>query len=130
LAAAQLHRAARVARFIPYTELLPYVDAVVTNGGFGGTQLALSHGIPLVVAGDTEDKPEVASLVGASGAGINRRTATPKTAAIQAAVRAVLTEPRYRERARALAAEYARYDALALIADEVAELTGAASRQV
>jgi UDP:flavonoid glycosyltransferase YjiC (YdhE family) len=121
---------ARVARFIPYTELLPYVDVVVTNGGFGGAQLALSRGIPLVVAGGTEDKPEVASRVAASGAGINLRTATPKTAAILAAVRAVLTEPRYRERARALAAEYARYDALALIADEVAELTGTVGRRV
>ncbi len=46
-----------------------------------GVQQALAHGVPLVVAGDSEDKPEVAARVQWSGAGLNlRRAATrPRT---------------------------------------------------
>ena len=60
---------ARLERFIPHDLLLPHVDAMVTNGGYGGVQQALAHGVPLVVAGDSEDKPEVA----ARGAVVGRR---------------------------------------------------------
>ena len=50
---------------------------MVTNGGYGAVQRAVSTGVPLVVAGNTEDKPEVAARVAWSGAGINLRTGTP-----------------------------------------------------
>jgi formate dehydrogenase assembly factor FdhD len=40
--------------------LLPKVDVMVTNGGYGGVQRAVSTGVPLVVAGSTEDELEVA----------------------------------------------------------------------
>ncbi|MGH3820631.1 MAG: glycosyltransferase, partial [Pseudonocardiaceae bacterium] len=58
----------RVARFIPFTLLLPFVDVYVTNGGFGGVQYALSHGVPIIVAGTTEDKPEIGHRVAYAGA--------------------------------------------------------------
>ena len=64
----------RLERFIPHDVLLPHVDVMVTNGGYGGVQQALAHGVPLVVAGDSEDKPEVAARVQWSGAGINLHT--------------------------------------------------------
>ena len=38
---------------------------MVTNGGYGGVQLALAHGVPLVVAGNTEEKGEIAARVAA-----------------------------------------------------------------
>ena len=41
---------ARVAGFLPYADAAPAVDVMVTNGGWGGTLAALSHGIPLVIA--------------------------------------------------------------------------------
>jgi UDP:flavonoid glycosyltransferase YjiC (YdhE family) len=99
---------------------------MVTNGGYGGVQLALSHGIPLAVAGTTEDKPEVAARVAWSGAGINLATSKPKPKAVRDAVRALLDEPRYRTRARALADEYRSYDAVARVVDilESARRTG------
>jgi UDP:flavonoid glycosyltransferase YjiC (YdhE family) len=103
----------RVAPFIPYAHLLPRVSAMVTNGGYGGVQLALAHGVPLVVAGESEDKPEVAGRVAWSGVGVNLGTATPRPAVLREAVRAVLDDPRYRERARALAQEYRSHDAVA-----------------
>jgi MGT family glycosyltransferase len=105
---------ARIASFISYPDLLPRTAAMVTNGGYGGVQMALSHGVPLVVAGTTEDKPEVAARVAWSGAGINLKTAAPTPAQVRDAVRALLDGQRYRTGAQALQAEYARYDAIAL----------------
>lgn len=96
---------ARVERFLPFDRLLPLVDIYVTNGGFGGVQLALSHGIPIVAAGKTEDKAEVSARVAHTGVGINLRTQHPKAGQVQAAVRQVLTEPRYADAARRVQTE-------------------------
>jgi UDP-glucoronosyl and UDP-glucosyl transferase len=40
-----------VVEYIPHDRLLPKVDVMVTNGGYGAVQRALSMGVPLVVAG-------------------------------------------------------------------------------
>ena len=98
----------RLERFIPHDLLLPHVDVMVTNGGYGGVQQALAHGVPLVVAGDSEEKPEVAARVRWSGAGIDLRTGRPSPDQVAGAVRRVLTEPTFGARARALQAEIAR----------------------
>ena len=80
----------RLERFIPHDLLLPHADVMVTNGGYGGVQQALANGVPLVVAGDSEDKPEVAARVQWSGAGINLHTGRPSPAMVARAVRRVL----------------------------------------
>ncbi|MFI8961828.1 glycosyltransferase [Streptomyces sp. NPDC053493] len=113
-----------VAGFVPFADLLPLADLLVTNGGYGGTQAALAHGVPLVVAGDSEDKPEVAARVEWTGSGINLRTAAPSDEALRTVVDTVLTTPSFRERAGELAKEYAAHDALALI-DELVRRTDA-----
>jgi UDP:flavonoid glycosyltransferase YjiC (YdhE family) len=115
-------RNARIGTFFPYAELLPKTSVMITNGGYGGVQMALAHGVPLAVAGASEDKPEVAMRVACSGAGINLRTATPTPKQVHTAVNALLHEPNYRERAQALAAEYARYDALKLAVETIERL--------
>ncbi|MFI9000519.1 glycosyltransferase [Streptomyces sp. NPDC053541] len=115
LAPASLPGNALVAGFVPFAELLPLTSLLVTNGGYGGTQAALAHGVPLVVAGDSEDKPEVAARVEWTGTGVNLRTAEPADAVLREAVDTVLGTPAYRERAAALAKEYAAHDALGLI---------------
>jgi UDP:flavonoid glycosyltransferase YjiC (YdhE family) len=97
----------RVAEYLPYDQLLPKVDVFVTNGGYGGVHFALEAGIPLVVAGQTEDKTEVSARVAWAKVGINLRTSRPKSRAIARAVRKVLAEPRYREAAGRLGAEIA-----------------------
>uniref|UniRef100_UPI00315B2108 glycosyltransferase n=1 Tax=Microbacterium sp. K41 TaxID=2305437 RepID=UPI00315B2108 len=86
----------RVAEYLPYDRLLPKIDVLVTNGGYGGVQQALAHGVPIVVAGQTEDKVEVSARVGWSGAGVNLRTNTPASAQIAAAVHRVLAQPSFR----------------------------------
>ena len=112
-------RNARVGTFFSYPELLPKTSVMVTNGGYGGVQMALAHGVPLVVAGTSEDKPEVATRVACSGGGVNLKTATPTPEQVRTAVHALLDQSRYRERAQALAAEYARYDAVKLAVETV-----------
>jgi UDP:flavonoid glycosyltransferase YjiC (YdhE family) len=91
-----------VERFVPYAALLPHVDVMVSNGGFGSVQLALAHGVPMVVAGTTEDKKDVTAHVAWSGTGINLRTDRPSPRQIAEAVEQVLDEPTYRARAKAL----------------------------
>jgi MGT family glycosyltransferase len=100
----------RAEPFIPFDRLLPHVDVMVSNGGYGGTQMALAHGIPLVVAGETEDKMEVAARVEWTGTGINLRTERPSPNQVRGAVKELLANPRYRERAGAIQASFAETD--------------------
>lgn len=115
---------ARVAEYLPYADLLPKTDVVVTNGGFGGVQLALANGVPLVVAGGTEDKPEVAARVAWSGTGVNVRTGTPGPDKVRRAVRQVLERPSYRQAADRLREEIRR------LGDPVATIEATVAAQV
>jgi MGT family glycosyltransferase len=121
---------ARLAPYVPYQALLPLASAMVTNGGYGGVQMALAHGVPLVVAGGSEEKPEIAARVAWSGAGIDLRTGRPRPRRLRAAVQRVLSEPRFGERARAVAAEMSAHDApttgAALIEQAIADAAGRA----
>ncbi len=101
---------ARVEQFIPFANLMPYVSVCITNGGFGGVSLALANGVPVVVAGITEEKPEVANRVEFAGAGINLRTATPTPEQIRSAVRKVLSDRQYREGAQKIQEQGGRHD--------------------
>ncbi|MFL6118340.1 glycosyltransferase [Actinophytocola sp.] len=94
---------ARAAEFLPYDELLPKTDVYVTNGGYGGVQYALRHGVPIVAAGRHEDKPEVIARVAWAGVGRRIRTRTPTPSAVRRAVRAVLDDHHYRDAARRIA---------------------------
>jgi MGT family glycosyltransferase len=113
------------AEFIPHDMLLPSVDVMVTNGGYGAVQRALMTGVPLVVAGNTEDKPEVAARVEYFGAGVNLRTGEPTAAEVRRAVRAVLNDDTYRQSAGRLRAAYDRRDGVneiaALVDEAIAE---------
>ena len=119
----------RLERFIPHDLLLPRVDVMVTNGGYGGVQQALAHGVPLVVAGDSEDKPEVAARVRWSGAGVDLRTGRPTPVQLATAVRRVLEQPSFRQRATALQIEIAQTDAGQTIDDVLVELARSARGQ-
>ncbi|OBK71331.1 hypothetical protein A5651_19120 [Mycobacterium sp. 1274761.0] len=109
-----------VAQWIPYSALLPHVDVMVTNGGYGGVQHALRFGVPLVVAGESSDKAEVGARVEYAGVGVNLGTAHPTEEAIRASVRAAGA---HRHAARRLARSIARSAALDRIADVIAEET-------
>lgn len=118
----------RVAEYLPYAQLLPLVDVMVTNGGYGGVQQALAHGIPLVVAGQTEDKVEVSARVAWSGVGVSLKTNEPTAQQVAGAVRRVLEDGSFRARAEALAAEYAAADGLDGLDRVLAEVAAPVAR--
>jgi MGT family glycosyltransferase len=113
---------ARAVTFLPFDRLLPKVDVLVTNGGYGAVNHALAMGVPLVVAGDSEEKPEIAARVAWTGAGINLGTGRPAAKQIRDAVHAILAQPQYRQRAQALRSDFARHNALEEIAAVVEAL--------
>jgi MGT family glycosyltransferase len=100
----------RLASYLPFEWLLPKVDVLVTNGGYGSVNQAMSFGIPLVTAGMTEDKADVNARVAWSGVGINLATNEPTQEALRDAVRTVLDQPTYRARASQMADEFAAID--------------------
>ncbi|MBD0343443.1 MAG: glycosyltransferase [Coleofasciculus sp. Co-bin14] len=102
---------ARIEQFIPYYHLLPHVDVIVTNGGYNGVQAALAYGIPLVAAGQTEEKPEICARIEWAGVGINLKTKTPTPTQIKNAVKKLLESPHYRQKAKLFQTDIARYDA-------------------
>lgn len=110
---------ARAAEYLPYDELLPKTQVYVTNGGYGGVQYALRYGVPIVTSGGKEDKPEVAGRVAWSGVGRALRTESPSPTAVGRAVRTVLRDPRYRTRARGIAASMERAGGLPRLAEIV-----------
>ncbi|MBS1905793.1 MAG: glycosyltransferase [Actinobacteria bacterium] len=93
---------ARIAPYLPYDRLFPQIDALVTNGGYGGVHYALAHGVPILATGDTEDKAEVAARVARSGAGLRLRPRNGRLTerGIRTAVERLLAEPSYRAHAR------------------------------
>jgi len=123
-----LPRNARAAEFISYDDLMPRVDVFVTNGGYGGLHYALAHGVPMVVAGDTEDKVETTRRVEWSRTGVNLKAAHPDEAAIAGAVDEVLSVPSYREHARALQTEIAAAPGVAGVERIVRDLVAARER--
>lgn len=112
---------ARAAEFLPFEAIFPYIDLLVTNGGYGTVNLALAHGIPIVAAGLSEDKGEVSAHVQWAGVGIDMRTTFARAEDIRRDVRAVLDTPDYRTRAQEIAKDFAARDAKASLLDLIAQ---------
>jgi UDP:flavonoid glycosyltransferase YjiC (YdhE family) len=101
---------ARLASYLPFEWILPKTDVLVTNGGYGSVNQAISFRIPLVTAGLTEDKAAVNARVAWSGVGINLATNQPSPETLRQAIRTVLEKPNYRARASLMAEEFAGID--------------------
>jgi UDP:flavonoid glycosyltransferase YjiC (YdhE family) len=107
-----------VVDLIDFPSVLDRAAVFVTNGGYGGVLASLAAGVPLVVAArGAPDKAEIAARVARTAAGINLRTGRPKPGAVAAAVREVLANPSYSERARQIADELDRLGGAAAAAD-------------
>jgi UDP:flavonoid glycosyltransferase YjiC (YdhE family) len=108
---------ARLASYLPFEWLLPKVDVLVTNGGYGSVNQAMSAGIPLVT--------DVNAGAAWSGVAINLATNEPTPEALHEAVRTVLETPCYRARAQTMADEFrvidTRSEILRIIAKVVAD---------
>lgn len=98
---------ARIVDFLDFPSVLPEASVFVTNGGWGGVLASLAAGVPLVVAGGDIDKPAIAAWVARAGAGINLRTGRPKQEAVAIAVKEIMIDPAYADRARQIGTELA-----------------------
>jgi UDP:flavonoid glycosyltransferase YjiC (YdhE family) len=120
----------RIGAYLDYSWLFPRLDVLITNGGYGGVNLALQHGVPLVVAGNTEEKPEVGARVAWTGAGVRLLVRTPTPEQIVEAVREVGADPRYRENAARLGAEIDRAPGVDAVEDFILTQTEPQRRAV
>lgn len=102
---------ARIEPFISHAHLLPHVDVMVTNGGYNGVQMALANGVPLIVAGQTEEKPEIAARVEWAKVGMNLKTRTPTLTQIKHAVKTLLKDPTFRTRSKQFQTKIQNYNA-------------------
>ncbi len=112
-------RNAKLVDWLSYSRAMPLCDAVVCHAGHGTVARALSCGVPLVACPAGGDMAETTARVAWAGAGVGlpRRLTTPR--GVRLAVRKVLAEPRYRERAQEIAAWSASHEGPACAADEV-----------
>ncbi len=101
----------RMEKFIPFDKLMPHVDLMITNGGYGGVTLALAQGVLVICAGNTEDKAEVGNRAAYSAVGINLKTNRPTIDQIQKAVKTVLTDRRYKMNSDYMKEDFAQHDA-------------------
>lgn len=92
-------RNVRLAEWVPYDLLLPRCRLLITNGGYGSVTQSLSHGVPMICAGTSEDKKDTAARMVSVGAGVDLGTDTPSSLQIKAAVKQVLTDGKYRDNA-------------------------------
>ncbi|MFC5929388.1 glycosyltransferase [Cryobacterium melibiosiphilum] len=112
----------RLERFLPFSEVLPRADVLVTTGGYLGIQQALTAGIPVIVAGGTDETVEVSARVEWAGVGVCLHSADPGAEDVTLAVRRVLGDPRFRRRARVLASRYAETHGLLAAAQAITGL--------
>jgi UDP:flavonoid glycosyltransferase YjiC (YdhE family) len=107
----EIPKNAYVASFLPFEEIFPHVDILVTNGGYGTVNMALAHGVPIVTAGLTADKEEVSALVQWTGVGIDLRADRTDPETVRRAVQQALDMPDYGQRAKDMAREFASVNA-------------------
>jgi UDP:flavonoid glycosyltransferase YjiC (YdhE family) len=95
----------RYADWLPYHLLLPQLCLLITNGGYGSITQALSHGVPLLCAGQTEDKKDTAARITWCGAGIDLKTDNPTPGQVETAAKRILSDNSYSQKARILGDE-------------------------
>jgi MGT family glycosyltransferase len=111
-----------ISEFLDFNQIMPYADVFVTNGGYGGVLLSITHQVPMVTAGLHEVNNEITARVGYFKLGIDLKTETPTPRQIRESVNLVLTDNQYKRNVSRLSDEFRRYDTLALCGRYVAEV--------
>jgi len=108
-----------VGDYILYTELFKYASVFVANGGYGGVNLSISHGVPIVIGGIDGDKPLTSARLEWSGCGFDLKRATPTPEQVRHAVDVIQSNPEYRKRALEMQQEAKTCDPLSTIVEEI-----------
>jgi MGT family glycosyltransferase len=117
---------ARVERWVPQAAAMHAAAAMVGHGGAGSTLSALAAGIPMALVPLFADQPLNARRITELGAGIALDAGPALASRLQPAVRELLSDSRYRARAREVADEIA---ALPPVDDAVGVLSALAERR-
>jgi MGT family glycosyltransferase len=108
----------------PQLELLKLATVCVTHAGLNTTLEALAQGVPLVAIPIANDQPGVAARIRASGTGVFLPIGRLTVERLKKLVDEVLETPSYRERARAMQAEFAKVDGLGMAAELIERAFG------
>lgn len=114
--------------YVPHSELMPHVSAVVGHGGHSTTMLALAHDLPVLVLPLSRlgDQPGVGRSVQNAGAGATLRRRA-RRADLRTAIEDLLTRDSIRTAAARLGADIRRLDAITAGADRVESMIGDAA---
>jgi UDP:flavonoid glycosyltransferase YjiC (YdhE family) len=96
-----------IARYIPQSDLLEHCAAVVSHAGSGTFLGALAQGLPQVCLPQAADQFRNSAVCADAGAGIALIGPEATADAVEAAIRQVITDERFRRSAEVLAAEIA-----------------------
>ncbi|MHA4809434.1 glycosyltransferase [Flavitalea flava] len=88
-----------VQRYVPQTEIMARVDAVICHGGFNTVNDSFLHGLPMVILPMAYDQFHTASLVEKAGCGIALRYKRMRIPALREALWEVLRNDSYRKAA-------------------------------
>ncbi|ROW16112.1 hypothetical protein VPNG_01964 [Cytospora leucostoma] len=110
---------ALVTDYLNYDAVLPYASAWVHNGGYGAITHGVAHGVPMVVAGEGQDKTENVRRVRFSGIGVGLGTPRPGEQDIKASLKAVLGERSFRDRVQVLRQETEDIDCFGRVEEAV-----------
>ncbi len=117
---------ARVVDWISYARSMPGCAAVICHAGHGTVARALASGVPVIGCPAAGDMAENAARVAWAGCGISlpRRLVTAR--GIRLAVRKLLADPGYAERAAEMRAWSERHDGGEVASDAVEGLAASA----
>jgi UDP:flavonoid glycosyltransferase YjiC (YdhE family) len=115
---------ARVVDWLSYARTMPHCQAVVSHVGHGTLARALACGVPLVACPHAGDQAESAARLRCAGLGVSLPRRFHTARGVRLAVRRLLDDPRYTERAGAIARWSAAHDGASAAADAVEALRG------
>lgn len=110
---------ARVVDYFPYDAILEHTDVFVMNAGYGGFIHGVTNGVPMVLGGGTEDKPEVSARGEFAGVAVNLRTGAPSKEQVADAVSKVFADSKFKERVMEIKKENEELDALSSIEQHI-----------
>ena len=113
---------ARVVDYFPYDAILQHASIFINNAGYGGFTHGIVNGVPMIMAGITEDKPEVANRGEYAGIGINLRAADPGPERIREAAEEILADGKYLANVRRIRDENAAMKAMDSVEKAVLEV--------
>ncbi|OWK69314.1 glycosyltransferase [Pedobacter sp. AJM] len=82
--------------FVPQSELMPYMDAVICHGGFNTVNDTFTNGLPMLITPIAYDHFHTAKLIEQAGCGISIRYKRLRISDLRNTVFELLENPKYR----------------------------------